>query len=189
MNDRTAQTQVTLVTPEQVIAFWRDAGPARWFQKDEEFDRRFRERFITAHEAAAAGELAGWQGSAEGMLALLILLDQFPRNAFRGTKRMFATDTLALDLAHRAVAAGFDLDVEPELRAFMYLPMEHAESLAEQERAVELTRPLDAETYRWAVIHRDIIARFGRFPHRNALLGRTTTADEQRFLDEGGFAG
>lgn len=186
MNDRNAELHVT---PQDVVAFWREAGPTRWFQKDEAFDRLFRERFLAAHEAAAAGALAGWQDSADGMLALLILLDQFPRNAFRGSPRMFATDAQALDLAHRAIAAGLDLDVEESLRAFMYLPLEHAESLPEQERAVELTRSLDADTHRWAVVHRDIIASFGRFPHRNALLGRSTTPEEQRFLDDGGFAG
>ncbi|TFZ01320.1 DUF924 family protein [Ramlibacter rhizophilus] len=175
--------------PDEVLAFWREAGPERWFKKDEQFDAQLRTRFLAAHEAAARGELEGWSGSADGALALLILLDQFPRNAFRGTPRMFATDAQARAIADRAIAAGLDAAVEPALRAFFYLPFEHSESLADQHRAVELTQALDAETHRWAVIHRDIIERFGRFPHRNTLLGRVTTPDEQRFLDEGGFAG
>lgn len=176
-------------TPQDVIAFWRDAGPQQWFNKDDAFDARFKARFLEAHEAAARGELDGWGDSWEGSLALLILLDQFPRNAFRGSARMFATDEKARAITDRAIAAGHDQVCDAALRAFFYLPLEHSESLADQERGVALSLPLDAETHRWAVIHRDIIARFGRFPHRNPLLGRSTTAEEQRFLDEGGFAG
>ncbi|MEJ7930655.1 DUF924 family protein [Ramlibacter sp. AN1015] len=176
-------------SPDAVVSFWREAGPARWFRKDETFDAEFRARFLEAHEAAAAGRLAHWEASAEGTLALLILLDQFPRNAFRGTARMFATDAQALQLARHALEQGFDVATPPDLRNFFYLPFTHSESLSDQELCVRLARALDAESLRWAEIHRDIVARFGRFPHRNALLGRETTPAEQQFLDEGGFAG
>ena len=175
--------------PASVLAFWREAGPARWFRKDPVFDAAFRNRFLAAHEAAARGELDAWAANADGALALLILLDQFPRNAFRGTARMFATDRQALELANRALEAGFDRQVDNTLRNFFYLPLMHSEDAADQRRAVELAQPLGGEAYRFAVLHQEIIEQFGRFPHRNALLGRETTADEQRFLDDGGFAG
>jgi uncharacterized protein (DUF924 family) len=177
------------VTPADVLAFWREAGPKRWFRKDEAFDADFRSRFQHCHEAAMRGELDGWAADAEGALALLILLDQFPRNAFRGSARMFESDAKARDIARAAIAAGFDTPVEADLRNFFYLPFMHSENLADQDRAVELTRTLGDDPLRYAVLHRDIIARFGRFPHRNAVLGRVTTPEEQRFLDDGGFAG
>jgi uncharacterized protein (DUF924 family) len=175
--------------PGDVVRFWRDAGPSRWFKKDDEFDRAFRDRFLPAHEAAARGDLDGWMDTAEGALALCILLDQFPRNAFRGSARMFATDPKAREIARAAVNAGFDTQVDEPLRQFFYLPFEHSESLQDQDVALELMSRLDAESRRWALLHRDIIVRFGRFPHRNAVLGRTTTPEEQRFLDDGGFSG
>jgi uncharacterized protein (DUF924 family) len=177
------------VTAADVLSFWREAGPKRWFRKDEAFDAEFRSRFLRCHEAAAAGELDAWAGDASGALALLILLDQFPRNAFRGMACMFRTDEKAREIARAAVAAGFDMQLESELRNFFYLPFMHSENLADQDRAVELTRTLGDDPLRYAIVHRDIIARFGRFPHRNAALGRVTTPEEQRFLDEGGFAG
>jgi uncharacterized protein (DUF924 family) len=172
-----------------VLAFWREAGPAKWFKKDPAFDADFRHRFLNGHEAAARGDLDDWAGTADGALALLILLDQFPRNAFRGTERMFATDGKALEIARRAIAAGFDQQVDKELRNFFYLPLMHSESLPDQQRAVALTEALAGDEHRFALMHRDIIEKFGRFPHRNALLGRSTTREEQAFLDEGGFAG
>jgi uncharacterized protein (DUF924 family) len=137
----------------------------------------------------ATGSLDAWAADAEGALALLVLLDQLPRNAWRGSGHMFATDGKALAIARAAIADGFDQQVEPALRPFFYLPFMHSESLADQERSLALNQALDANTQRFAVLHRDIVARFGRFPHRNAALGRDTTAEEQRFLDEGGFAG
>jgi uncharacterized protein (DUF924 family) len=179
----------TLPSPDAVVAFWRDAGPSRWFRKDDEFDRDFRDRFLAAHEAAARGELDPWGATPDGALALLILLDQFPRNAFRGTARMFATDPRARRIARIAVDAGFDEIVDPSLVQFLHLPFMHSEDLADQDMAVELSRASGPDSLKWAQLHREIIARFGRFPHRNALLGRATTAEEQRFLDEGGFAG
>jgi uncharacterized protein (DUF924 family) len=173
----------------EVLAFWREAGPKRWFRKDPAFDAEFRQRFLVAHEAAARGEFDDWTRTANGALALVILLDQFPRNAFRGSARTFATDRLARQHAETALAAGFDRQVDSELRNFFYLPLMHAEDLADQERAVALTLPLGADSHRFARLHRAIIQRFGRFPHRNALLGRDSSAQEEQFLAEGGFAG
>ena len=175
--------------PADVVRFWRDAGPERWFRKDAAFDTLFRERFAAEHEAAARGDLAAWQDSAEGALALLILLDQYPRNSFRNTARMFATDAQAVAIADAAITRGFDRAVGDDMRRFFYLPFMHSERLADQERSVELYRALDGDGLRYAEIHRDAIARFGRFPHRNPVLGRAMTADEQKYLDDGGFAG
>jgi uncharacterized protein (DUF924 family) len=172
-----------------VIAFWRDAGPSRWFRKDDAFDREFRERFLAAHEAASRGELDDWMKGADGSLALCILLDQFPRNSFRGTPRMFATDAKAREVARAAVDSGFDTQVEPALRQFFYLPFMHSEQPEDQALCVTLTARIGEDSARFARLHQDIIERFGRFPHRNAVLGRVTTPEEQRFLDEGGFSG
>ena len=182
-------TSPDLPTARDVASFWRDAGPDRWFAKNDAFDAEFGTRFLAAHEAAARGELSRWAKEPEGALALLVLLDQFPRNTFRGHARAFATDPRALAVARDAIEAGLDLRIDEELRRFFYLPFMHSESLADQERSVELNAALDANTQRFAVLHRDIIARFGRFPHRNRLLGRASSPEEQRFLDEGGFAG
>jgi uncharacterized protein (DUF924 family) len=182
-------THRTLAAADEVVAFWRDAGASLWFAKDDDFDRLFRERFIDAHEAAARGELTPWTENASGALALVVLLDQFPRNAFRGTPRMYATDGAARAIAADAIAAGYDQTVSPDLRLFFYLPFGHSESLADQERAVELVRHLGAESLSRAKHHRDIIRRFGRFPHRNPILGRPMRPEEQRYLDEGGYAG
>jgi uncharacterized protein (DUF924 family) len=177
-------------TSEDVLRFWRDAGPKKWFSKDAAFDATIRARFMATHQAAAAGKLADWEQTAEGALALVIALDQFPRNMFRGSARTFATDPLAHQIADRAIAKGFDRLVPPIDRQFFYLPFEHSETLADQERCVALFRAVDdAESLKWAELHADIIRRFGRFPHRNAVLGRVTTAEEQAFLDGGGFAG
>ncbi|HBK45195.1 MAG TPA: DUF924 domain-containing protein [Xanthomonadaceae bacterium] len=173
-----------------VLEFWQTAGPERWFTRNESFDANFRQHFLELHHAAARRECEDWMDSADGALALLILLDQFPRNCFRGSAHSYATDGLALHYARRAIEAGFEGDVAPSLRMFFYLPFEHSEDPADQARSVELHRTLpDEKADRWALLHQDIIARFGRFPHRNAALGRANTAAEQRFLDEGGFAG
>ena len=177
-------------TPNDVLHFWRDAGPARWFAKSARFDAAIRLKFEAVHHAAARGEHDAWAATAEGALALLILLDQFPRNLYRSSGHAFATDPKARSLARAAVAAGFHRQVEPDLRQFFVLPFEHSEDLADQDEAQRLARELaDADLAKWAGIHRDIIARFGRFPHRNACLGRATTPQEQAFLDAGGFGG
>jgi len=172
-----------------VVGFWSEAGPERWFAKNDAFDADFISRFAEAHQAAARGELDHWAADAQGALALLVLLDQFPRNAWRGNPHMLATDGRALAVAKAAIEAGFDRQCEPVLQRFFYLPFMHSEVLAEQERSVELNAALDDNTQRFAVLHRDIVARFGRFPHRNRMLGRASTPEEQKFLDEGGFAG
>jgi uncharacterized protein (DUF924 family) len=183
-------TEITpLQSASEIVQFWREAGPDRWFAKDEAFDRRFRQHCLDLHESAARGDLESWLAGPESALALVLLLDQFPRNCFRDTPRMFATDPLARAAAAVAIDAGHDRAVDSELRVFFYLAFEHSEDLADQDRSVALAAPLD-ETYRdYATLHRDIIRRFGRFPHRNAILGRTSTPEEQRFLDEGGFTG
>lgn len=179
-----------VATPAEVLDFWFAAGPQKWFSKDDAFDAAIRERFLPTYEAAAAGRLADWEATPEGALALVIVLDQFPRNMFRGSRRTFATDDFALAVAKRAIARGFDRKLELPKRNFFYLPFMHSEKLADQERCVELSRQSgDKNTLKYAELHADIIRRFGRFPHRNALLGRATTAEEQAFLDGGGFAG
>jgi uncharacterized protein (DUF924 family) len=173
-----------------VLAFWRSAGEDRWFHKDTAFDDDVRARFIHTYEAAAAGKLAGWDATAEGALALTIVLDQFPRNMFRGSARTYATDPLARAVAARALDRGFDREMANADRQFFYLPFEHSEAPADQERACALCAATgDADLLKWAQLHADIIRRFGRFPHRNVLLGRATTPEEQAFLDGGGFAG
>ena len=177
------------VTAADVVAFWRQAGQSMWFTKDADFDRRFREAFLQAHEAAARGDLHGWLATPEGALALLLLLDQFPRNAFRGTPRMYATDAAARRIATAAIEAGRDLQMPEELRTFFYLPFGHSEDLADHERCVVLCRPLGPPDSTDSERHRDIVKRFGRFPHRNPILGRNMTPQEQEFLDQGGYAG
>jgi len=176
--------------PEIVLAFWRAAGPDRWFERDAAFDADIRARFLPTYEAAADSRLAAWEAAPEGALALLIVLDQFPRNMFRDSARAFAADPLARAVAGRALARGFDRHYAPAEQSFFYLPFEHSESAEDQARCIALFRACgDAEHLKWAELHADIIRRFGRFPHRNAVLGRTTTADERAFLDSGGFAG
>jgi uncharacterized protein (DUF924 family) len=176
-------------TPQQILQFWGDAGPSRWFRRDDAFDAAFRERFLAAHEAAASGSLAAWADSADGALALVLLLDQFPRNVFRGTPRVYATDAQARATADAAIRAGFDQQVDPALRQFFYLPFMHSENLEDLDRCVALNEAVGGQALRYALHHRDIVRRFGRFPHRNALLGRRTSPEEERFLAEGGFAG
>jgi len=177
-------------SPAEVVAFWRDAGPKRWFSKDAGFDDDIRRRFLRLHEDAAAGKLTGWETTAGGALALLILLDQFPRNMFREQARAFASDPLARTIAAGALVRGFDAQAPDGMRGFFYLPFEHSENLADQERGVAFYKASgDADGLKWAELHADIIRRFGRFPHRNKALGRATTPDEQAFLDAGGFAG
>jgi len=169
-------------SPAALLQFWRDAGAGRWFKHDPAFDAAFRERFLAAHEAAVAGELSDWGASAEGALALVLLLDQFPRNAFRDTPRMYASDAQARAVADAALQRGFDREVEPALRQFFYLPFMHSERLPDLERCVALNREQGGESLRYALHHRDIVERFGRFPHRNAVLGRTSTEEEIDFL-------
>ncbi|MBN6151680.1 DUF924 family protein [Xanthomonas sp. AmX2] len=175
---------------QELLTFWQAAGAERWFAANESFDANVRQHFLEVHHAAARGEHADWMDRADSALALVLLLDQVPRNAFRGSAHAYATDGLAVHRATQALDAGYDRQVDPALRMFFYLPFEHAEDAALQRRSVELFGALgDAESLRWALLHEDLIRRFGRFPHRNAVLGRPTTAEERRYLDEGGFAG
>ncbi|RDJ27146.1 DUF924 domain-containing protein [Bosea caraganae] len=181
---------MSLATAVEIVAFWREAGPEKWFVKDEAFDAEIRIRFLAAHEAAAAGQLRDWEATPEGVYALLILLDQFPRNLFRGSPQAFATDAQALGVAERAIAHSFDRAFDNPERRFIYMPFMHAEDLAHQERCVALCQAADdPEGVEYAAVHRDIIRDFGRFPHRNPVLGRDTTAEERAFLAEGGFSG
>lgn len=176
------------VAPAEIVSFWREAGYDKWFTPDDSFDQAIRLRFLPAYEAAARGELAAWEDSAERALALLLLLDQFPRNLFRGNARAFATDAQARAAADRALVRAFDRSTELALRPFFYLPFMHSESLIDQDRSMRLYEALgDAEQLRFAKEHRDVIQKFGRFPHRNAALGRATTPAEQAFLDARDF--
>jgi uncharacterized protein (DUF924 family) len=175
---------------DDVIAFWREAGREKWFTKDEAFDAAIRKRFPALLESAARGDLATWEETPDGALALVIVLDQFPRNLFRSTPRAFASDAKARAVTARALARGFDRRCEKDLAAFLYMPLVHSEALVDQEHAVALFEALGSpENLRSAREHRDIIARFSRFPHRNVVLGRAMTEEEQVFLDEGGFSG
>lgn len=178
-------------TPASVVDVWKAAGPAKWFAKSDAFDQSLRMQFDIPHFRAATGEHDAWAETPEGALALLILLDQVPRNIFRNSGHAFATDGKARQIARAAIAAGHDMAAEAQLRPFFYLPFEHSEDLADQDFGIDCCKRggVDADTLKWAILHRDIIVRFGRFPHRNKALGRTTTPEEQAFLDEGGFAG
>ena len=181
-------------TPAQIVDFWREAGAGRWFEKDASFDEAIRSRFEADHHAAARGEYDDWLETGEGALALVILLDQFPRNLYRGSAHQFATDPLARKVTAEAIARGHDRAFDNDLRSFFYLPYAHSEAMADQDAGVALCQAQadeasDPELVKWALIHRFIVQRFGRFPHRNRALGRTTTPEEQEFLDAGGFAG
>jgi uncharacterized protein (DUF924 family) len=174
-------------TPAEIIAFWRDSGPAMWFAVDPAFDAEIRRRFEQAHLAASASLDEAGARAAEGALAYLLLTDQFPRNIYRNSAHAFATDPLARAMAERALAAGFDMVTEPLLRMFFYLPFQHHEDAVSQARSIELfTRHRDltgdGEPLRYASGHAELIACFGRFPHRNAVLGRVSTQDECEYL-------
>jgi uncharacterized protein (DUF924 family) len=180
--------------PGDIVGFWRNAGPKKWFAKSAGFDEAIRLRFEPVHHAAARCDYAEWADIEEGALALLLLFDQFPRNLYRGSAHAFATDPLARAIAALATGRDFHHAFEPELRPFFFLPFMHSEAPADQDRSVALYEAHDAETgdfdsLKYAVMHREIIQRFGRFPHRNAALGRETTAEELSFLEKGGFAG
>lgn len=175
--------------PGAVVDFWRAAGREKWFEKDDAFDAGFRDRFLALHMEVAARRHDAWIDTPEGALALLLLTDQFPRNAFRGTAHMYATDPLARLHARVALAANHAEALDPELRVFFYLPFGHSEDMADQDLSVALTARLGEPWVTHARGHRDIIRRFGRFPHRNAMLGRETSAEEEAFLRTGGFQG
>ncbi|MHB8492984.1 MAG: DUF924 family protein [Casimicrobiaceae bacterium] len=179
----------------EVLDFWFPPGVSgerrQWFQKDPSFDREIRERFGVALAAGLAGAFGDWCTSPRGALARIVLLDQYTRNAFRDTPAAFAGDPAALATAEDAIARGFDGELGSRERGFMYMPFEHSESLPVQERSVALFGALASETgvdglLPWAERHRDIVQRFGRFPHRNEILGRESTPEEIEFLKEQG---
>ena len=179
-----------VVRPEDIVEFWRHAGPDQWFKKDDDFDRSLTERYLDIHRQAANGALQSWMDEPDGSLALLLLLDQFSRNMFRGSAEAFAADPEARAIADNAIGRGHDKAFDTQLRCFFYLPYEHSESLADQDRCVALVHGLgDPEYLRYALLHRAIIRRFGRFPHRNTALGRHTSPAEEIFLASGGFSG
>lgn len=177
---------MSLKSPRQILDFWfKEIATERWFKADAAFDADVRQRFEETWRAARAGALRDWLDSKEGTLALVLVLDQFPRNMFRGTGEAFATDAMAREAARNAIARGFDLEATPDERSFMYLPLQHSENLADQELSVRLTTERVGEhhtSYPYALRHRDTIARFGRFPARNAALGRPSTPEEIDFL-------
>jgi uncharacterized protein (DUF924 family) len=181
-------------TPDAILSFWfgePEAGErAEWFRKDAGFDSNLRARFGACVDAAIAGDFGAWT-SPPHRLARILLLDQFTRNVYRGTPRAFAGDALALALARIAADAGEDASLSPYQRWFLYIPFEHAESLPAQERAIVLYTRLAEQTgldapLPWVHRHADVIRRFGRFPHRNAVLGRTSSAEEIEFLKQPG---
>jgi uncharacterized protein (DUF924 family) len=174
-----------------VIDFWFSQDRKDWFEKRPAFDAEIRLRFLSLYEQGAGGMLAGWRQAPADCLALVILLDQFPRNMFRGNARAFAADALARDATRVILDRGWDKSMTPDERMFAYLPLEHSESLVDQERCLVLMKeisvfPETADLPKWAEAHLVIIRRFGRFPHRNAALGRATTAEEAEFLKQPG---
>ena len=178
------------ILASEVLRFWFGEGAdygvvhKRWFEKNPAFDVEVRDRFLGVYESQLVGR--DWLAQPHPCLARIIVLDQFPRNMFRGTPQAFATDALALAAARHALAAGYDRDWLRVEKIFAYLPFEHSEALADQQRACELMRPLGEEQYDYALRHKAIIERFGRFPHRNAILGRASTPEEIEFLKQPG---
>jgi uncharacterized protein (DUF924 family) len=182
---------MTSVTPAEILAFWFGPPPHAtrdvWFRNDPAFDAAIQERFGAAVAAALSGEFTTWDATPRGALARVILLDQFTRNLHRGTPLAFAGDAQALAIAKQAIARGFDLELDRFERWFLYLPFEHSEDAAMQQRSLALFGQLAAETgdrtpLEWAEKHADVIRRFGRYPHRNTILGRTSTTEERAFL-------
>lgn len=183
-----------MTSPQAVIDCWLRHGPEAWFSRNEALDAEIQAEYADLHFQASCCALSEWEKTPEGTLALLLLLDQFPRNLFRGSGHSYATDPLARATARRALDKGFDVKVEPILRPFFYLPFEHSEELEDQKFSISLFEKHrdetgDAEPLKWAIVHLELIERFGRFPHRNAALGRETTPEEQAYLDADGFKG
>ncbi len=183
-------TGASVVETAEILRFWFDeTGAEKWFVKDARFDEAVAGRFGAIYTAAAAGALEDWPAAADGAVALVILFDQFPRNMFRDSPQAFATDAMARDVVNTALARGFDGVVPPLHRQFLYMPLMHSERIEDQERCVALIAAMGAdfaEVLSYAIAHRDIVARFGRFPHRNAVLGRESRAAEIVFLEQPG---
>jgi uncharacterized protein (DUF924 family) len=177
-----------IITPADILAFWREAGTDRWYKKDDAFDAEVRRRYLELWRNAVGGGLVSWEASDDGALALVIVLDQFPRNMFRGKPEAFSSDAKALAVADRAIIGGVDARIDPNLLEFLYMPFMHSEAIADQLRCVQLFQS-SPDNLKYAREHADIIRRFGRFPHRNHVLGRATTPEERAYLDAGGFSG
>lgn len=179
-------TRKSTTEPSDVIDFWfEDGSEEKWFQPPPEFDAEIVERFGATYEDAAAERLAAWEATPEGALALIIVLDQFSRNMFRDSPKAFAADPLACAVTERAIEKGHDMAVPEDRRIFFYMPLEHAEDLALQDRCVALVKERcpRGQYVDFAERHRAVIARFGRFPHRNEVLGRESTPEEIEYLD------
>ncbi|MBV1886565.1 MAG: DUF924 domain-containing protein [Parvibaculaceae bacterium] len=178
------------MTPQTVIDFWTDAGPAKWFQRDDDFDAEVSIQFGDWVAAAAKGKLNFWMSEPEGAVALVILLDQFPRNMYREDVRAYGFDRQALQVSRDAIVRGDDLKLEGALRRWLYMPFMHSEDLSAQEEGLLYfsERLDDADTYKYAVVHADVIRQFGRFPHRNEVLERASSDEEISFLENGGFS-
>ena len=173
---------------DEILHFWfEELEPSQWWVKDEDLDRLIAERFAEIHKQATRCELFAWRENADGRLAEIIILDQFSRNMYRGTPQAFSSDPLALALAQEAVAGGFDQQLPQEKRGFIYLPFMHSESIKIHEIAKELySQPGFEASLEWEIKHKNIIARFGRYPHRNAILGRDSSEEEIEFLRQPG---
>jgi uncharacterized protein (DUF924 family) len=189
--------EASLATPEQVLDFWFGLDPKQWWTKDDAFDAGVRKRFLSTYEAAAAGKLAAWEAAPERALALIIVLDQFSRNMFRGSLLAFAQDPLAREIVHAAIAAGDEGALPTVERTFLYMPLMHAEDMEMQRESLASFTKLRGEapaelvsyvdnSIKFARMHADVIEQFGRFPHRNAILGRTSTPEEEAFLAKPG---
>ncbi|MEM7299662.1 MAG: DUF924 family protein [Pseudomonadota bacterium] len=178
------------VSADDVLKFWLDAGTGKWWTKDDGFDAAIRENFATFWQEASRGDHDQWKDEPHSALALVLTLDQFSRNLNRNSALAFSNDSHCCSIVHHALDHGYDQECDPEIASFFYLPLMHSESIVDQERCVKLMhacgQPGGLEA---ALEHRDIVSRFGRFPHRNAVLGRHTSEAEQAFLDGGGFKG
>jgi len=190
MVDATFPVKLTDMNCTDILEFWFDEiSPSQWWEKDTAFDQLIAARFSKIHERAACCELFGWRQTAQGRLAEVIVLDQFSRNMFRGSARSFAHDPLALALAQEAISAGADDLLDSSRRPFLYMPLMHSESLVVHEAAIYLfTRKCSKDNLNFEIRHREIIQRFGRYPHRNEILGRESTADDIQFLEGPGSA-
>lgn len=177
-------------TKQEIVHFWfEETEPRQWYQKSDDFDSEIKDRFLTTYEMARDGLCDSWNQDTEGCLALCVLLDQFPRNMFRGSPEAFATDPKALLIARHAVSKGFDQILSVQRRTFIYLPFEHSEDMNDQKKAVELFEAVKEENplgYEYALKHLEVIEKFGRFPHRNAVLGRENTPEEEEYLAQPG---
>lgn len=177
-----------MTTPETILAFWfEECTPDMWYRQSDDFDALIEDRFRDVYKAACAGELDGWTETARGSLALVLLLDQFSRNLFRGDARAYARDARSREIVDRALKKGFDRQLPTDEQAFLYMPLMHSEDLADQERCVALFAAVpNSDNLKYAQEHHDVIARFGRFPHRNSVLGRASTEEELAYLAAGG---